>query len=57
MNADVSEWAKECLVYANAFGLIDLPYFCEDADADRLLTLYANGIPAMVAARAMFVRH
>ena len=57
MNADVADWAQECLVYANAFGLIELPYTCDDADADRLLTLYGNGIPAVVAAREMFVRH
>ena len=58
MNADaVSDWALECAVYANAAGMIELPYRCDDREIDRLLALYACGVPAMVAAQTMFARH
>ena len=41
MNADaVSDWALECAVYANAAGMIELPYRWDDREIDRLLAQY-----------------
>lgn len=58
MNADaVSDWALECAIYANASGMIELPYRWADTEVDRLLMLYASGIPPDVAAQTLFTRH
>ncbi|MBR8182109.1 hypothetical protein KDW54_06825 [Burkholderia ambifaria] len=58
MNAEaVSDWALECAIYANASGMIDLPYCWAETEVDRLLALYASGTPPEIAARALFMRH
>lgn len=58
MNTEaVSDWALECAIYANASGMIELPYHWADTEVDRLLTLYASGIPPEIAARTLFTRH
>jgi hypothetical protein len=53
----VSNWALECAIYANASGMIELPYRWADTEVDRLLTLYANGIAPEIAAQTLFTRH
>jgi len=58
MNAEaVSDWALECAIYANASGMIELPYCWAEPEVDRLLMLYEGGISPSEAARTLFTRH
>ncbi|WP_129112330.1 hypothetical protein [Burkholderia pseudomallei] len=54
---ELAEWAATCAAIAEDAGLLELPHEMDDAEADRMMTLYSWGMTPNAAAHAMYARH